>query len=292
MSLTRFTLLEVLRALQERQQFVLTQVRLADSGSGYEITVPEGTWLATTPTGRKELERSQDGYRWAAGGGLVVLDCTDRSVALVRHRDKSAPSYGDHWTLGSGLSSSVDEFMDPLRLAVREAVEEFVILTPQGILMPAFEDSGLTEAAFGAAGSSRVLRQPFERFATNRYVEAAASLPSVDGEKRLSVAFEGVEESRSYSGLVVVDKNTNGIDLLKPVRIKVPCALDELSLLDGEASREGKSLNAPVGCLPIEGTVLGREFAAVYQSGIRMDESEYRLDHATPVLKAFMNVMS
>jgi hypothetical protein len=276
------------KALVERRIFVITKCRLEATSTGYIVELREDLPLAINAGERKLFEQDRKAYRWAAGGGLIILQCLDQEVALVRLRDAKAPSYGDHWTLGSGLSSSLDEMSDPEKLAVREAVEEFLIATPGGVLIPIFPDEKLTAVAFGAVGSGRHVRLTAGvsgLLASSEYVEAKASFNSLKGECALSVKAGGAT-SPSFHGLVCVDNGTRGIDFLKLMRIEVPYELKDIAVYDGEDAN-GKPLNALVGCLvPKES-----RFVACFQNGTLMKESPSWNDKATPTLRSVLNAL-
>ncbi|MGB4076448.1 MAG: hypothetical protein WBK28_01955, partial [Minisyncoccia bacterium] len=194
----------MLSALQHRKQMFLVQVQLQEVVDGYEIRVDRNARVATTAASRKRFEQDRTSWRFAAGGGLLILDCKDRSVALVRYRDSAAPSYANHWTLGSGVSSSVEELADIERTVVREACEEFIIATPAGVVIPTFDDARLDQVAYGAVGTTREARSrpgiP-SVLATDHYVEIKASFEPLADEKTL-VVFLPDAAPRSYTGIV------------------------------------------------------------------------------------------
>jgi hypothetical protein len=266
------------------------KARWRKSSGGYRILVSKETAFAVLPEERKAFENPQQTlWRVGAGGGMMVLHCTDCSVALMRYRDKGAPSYGDHWTLGSGLTSSVEEIVNPLHAAVRECIEEFGVVTPRGIVIPTFGDDELDGLVRGAVRSSAFLHQKaaLKGFDTDVYLSAEASFEMTPGEETLTVAFEDAGETSSV-GIIAIDPNTRGIDLLKVIGVRVPFRLDEIAVVDGEEDRHGKALNAPVGCMKIDNLAPGRQFDAVFQHGERQDPSEFVLKNMTPVLKALV----
>lgn len=252
----------------------LVQASLQETAEGYAIHIDSRAPVATTPASRKRLEQDPSAWRFAAGGGLVILDCADRSVALVRYRDSGAPNYANHWTLGSGVSSSAEELTDLERVVVREACEEFIIATPQGVALPTFSIDRLDQVSYGAVGTSHDARTRLgadSPFATDRYLEVAASFEELPEDKTLSV-FLPDEEPATYRGRVYIDPGTRGIDLLKRIRIAIPFRFDELSFLDGEEGPNGESIDSEIGCLPIEASGIGRTLIACWKNGKRTNE--------------------
>lgn len=275
-------------ALIARRNFFLVQASLEQNDTDVLVRISENARIATTPAQRKQFERDGSGWRFAAGGGLVVLDCYDRSVALVRKRDSGAPSYANHWTLGSGLSGSLDEFIRPDDLAVREATEEFIVAGPKGILIPTFEDDDHNEASYGAVSSSQEMIELSGvggLFSTRQYEAVDAHTDSHPRDRNLCIFF-GDEVIEPVRGIVAVDANTRGVDLLKVIRLKIPYLFSEIVILDGEEDREGRPLNAPIGCLAFNGLPKG-EFVDVFQSGERLENYEPWNNRMTPVLAHF-----
>lgn len=286
-----FDMISLIKAIQARRGFMLVQGTLEKVPNGYRVLIPKETAFAVLPEERKAFEdpKEQTLWRVGAGGGLMVLHCTDCSVALMRYRDKGAPSYGDHWTLGSGLTSSVEEIVNPLHTAVRECVEEFGVVTPRGIIIPMFGDDELDGLVRGAVRSSAFLHQKaaLKSFDADTYLSAEASFEAVSGEETLTIAFEDAGET-SVAGVISIDPNTRGIDLLKVIGVKVPYRLDEIAIVDGEEDKHGKALNAPVGCMDINNLVSDRQFDAVFQHGERQDPAGFVLKNMTPVLRTLI----
>lgn len=285
-----FDMISLIKAVQARRGFMLVQGMLEQVPGGHRVLVPRETAFAVLPEERKAFENPQQTlWRVGAGGGMVVLHCTDCSVALMRYRDKGAPSYGDHWTLGSGLTASVEEIVHPLHTAVRESVEEFGVVTPRGIVIPTFGDDELDGLVRGAVRSSAFLHQKaaLKGFDADVYLSAEASFEMTAGEETLTVAFEGAGET-SAVGVVSIDPNTRGIDLLKVIGVKVPYRLEEIAVVDGEEDRHGKALNAPVGCMDMRNLTPGRQFDVVFQHGERQEPEGYVLKNMTPVLRTLI----
>ncbi len=277
----------LIKAVQDRCGFLLVQGLLEKEPNGWRVLIPEKTKFAALPEERRAFEQDKGSWHVGAGGCLMVLHCTDVSVALMRYRDAGAPSYGDHWTLGSGLTASIEEIVRPLHVAVRECIEEFGVVTPRGIVIPTFGDDELDGIVRGAVRSSDFLHQKatLKDFEADSYLSAEASFRKVPGEETLTVAFEGVGET-STAGILAIDPNTRGIDLLKIIDVKIPYRLAEIAIVDGEEDKYGRALNAPIGCMNIENLVPGRQFDAVFQHGQQQDSTGYVLKNMTPPLRA------
>lgn len=285
-------MLSLVRAIQDRRGFFLAQARLEATETGHRVTVMQDAQFATTPEERKSFERDPKHWRYAAGGGLMVAHCRDASYALMRYRDAGAPSYGDHWTSGSGLSSSVEDMVNPIRLVVREAIEEFGIVTPKGIVLPAFGDDKIDGVVRGAVRSSVFLHKVAKLAGrdTGTYVSANTRFEPIAGEEALTVAFEGAGETTEH-GLVVIDPNTRGIDLLKVIGVTISCDFADLIIVDGEENKKGESLNGVVGAIKLENLAQGRPLDAVFQHGERQDVAGYVLKNMTPVLRATVEAL-
>lgn len=282
----------LLSALFARRAFLLTQASLAGSqAEGFAVTIKQPLTVAIDPGGRKQFEQDRSLYRFAAGGGLVILKCLDRTVGLVRYRDPGAPSFGDTWTLGSGLSSSVEELMKPYLLACRGGIEEFIVAGPNGVLIPVFAKSPeLTPVAFAAVGSGRHIRTQAGcggYLGLDRCQEVEADVVLLPGSSKMTISFEGTEGSSSCEGLVVVDEGTRGIDLLYAYVLHVPYELAEIAIYDGEEDRKGAPLNAPVGCLQFSDDLkCGGNFVTVFQNGGIMENHPSFNGRMTPPLAA------
>ncbi len=285
-------MLKLIRAVQDRRGIFLTQANLEETTTGHRVVIPQDAQFATLPEERKAFERDSKHWRFAAGGALMVLHCTDGSYALMRYRDAGAPSYGDHWTLGSGLSSSVEDMVHPLRLAVRECIEEFGIVTPAGILLPTLGDDTLDSVVRGAVRSSKFLHDAatLAGFNIGTYVSAEARFEFVRGEEVLTIVFEGAGETTERA-LIVVDSDTRGIDFLKVIGVIVPWSFAELVIVDGEEDRKGDSLDGVVGAMKIENLVQDQPFDAVFQHGERQDAEGYLLENMTPPLRAVVEAL-
>ena len=288
----QFNLRRQLEAIAARQSMMLMGVHFDEET--FTVTFPEEPCFAMNKAGRRALERGQtldpSLWRWAAGGGLMVLDCLDVSAALVRYRDKGAPSHGDTYTPGSGLASSVDDMVNLPKLALRELGEETPFAGPNGFIVPVLGDAELDAVMFSAIGSARSiirdyqLDDPFR----DKFETAPAAFMPLSDEREITITSVYSDLEVKHRGLIVVDRNTRGIDFLKVLRVQVSYNLDELQVFDGEEAG-GKSLNSIVGALRVDGNRLVPEFVQAWQGGKTVPASFDK--RAAPVLQALFNAL-
>ena len=282
----------LLNAQAMRAQMLLVQAGLEKKNGGYIVTIPADSTLTTTGAGRKQLESPQNTrWRWAAGGGLIMLRCLDQTVALTRFRDPGAPSYGGHYTLGSGLSGSIRELLFPVELAIREAVEEFIIATPSGLAVPFFANIKYDRAAFGAVASGKNLIRQQEGlpsvFSAGNFLltETTFAEPTKIPEEELEVRFEK-EVSACSKGIIALDEGTRGIDILRLIILRLPFRLDEIAIFDGEADRQERPLNGEVVCFSVENGKVTKKIAAAFQTGKRIAVPNRDIRYTPPLKKA------
>lgn len=292
-----FTLENLLHAEVLHAQMLLALANLEVTENRYSVTIPVNTRITTTAQGRKAFESQREHWRWGAGGLLIVLSLNDCEVALTRYRDAGAPSYADHYTLGSGLSASVREFRYPMETAIREGVEEFVVATPGGLMVPMVEgvDRETKNLAMLTAMANWVLIDGVpglpSNFSDRRALFCAAKFADTLPEADVAFSFEGVEEETVSRALVVVDEGTRGIDLLKVLTVEVPYRLEDISILDGELNRGGQSLNGEVVCFAMEGGKFTWDVLAAFKSG-RLITPTSKSRRATPPLKGVIDAMN
>ena len=185
-----------------------------------------------------EKQLSKLGYfRWAAGGvGIKIVTSDDKSVLITVRKDKNAPSYAGHDTIGAGLSSNEKEWLYPLCTALREGMEEIIIKDKDKIIYPKFSD-----ILYGMSYDIRCITQQNKAISNYRNILGSCELKGVsakfidfgDYKKRLTVRFRDQEEI-TPNILVNMDSGCGGIDVMTVIEINVESTLDELVLLDGE----------------------------------------------------------
>jgi hypothetical protein len=270
-----------------------------------------------------ENDPNPEFWRWGAAGTLTIIHCKNGSFALVRHRDAGAPSWGDHWTLGSGLSGPDDDLSQPTHTAVREGLEEVRIATripkndprDQGVIQPVFggkENEELDNIASDAVSGNEMddtdesVPPEFRRtndFASDHRVRVGANFYKAPGEQTLEVEHEdGSKPTTSQSGTLVVDPSTRGIDFMKVVEVDLTeYDMEELVFFDGEVDGKGKPINAFIGCVPVAKETdasgntryrMGTELARVQKGGQDVDPKEHSLEKMTPTLSKMYESMN
>lgn len=280
----------VLNAKVLRSQNLLVSAELYTDETRVHVTIPRNTQVVTSASGRKQLSAPNNSrWRWAAGGGLVIVKLNDATVALLRMRDTGAPSFSGHLTLGSGISSSYRELFYPTELAVREAFEEFLIATPDGIVLPVFGNDEVDRLSFGAvaSGLDLIKQKPelLQEFQTGHFVRAEARFLESPKERTISVQLEEGERAESH-GVIVLDPGTRGIDLIRLIEICLPHSIDQVAVFDGE------DLNG----IPLDSEVVlfdpqTRNIVRSYQTGKTIRGSA-ATDRMTPVTVEALNALS
>jgi|GEM_PF-3078148 len=285
--LVSLSIKELVGARALRQQQLLVSVEFRQEGNDGIVTIPHDAVVSTTGAGRRKLSAPNNSrWRWAAGGCFIVLRLNDARVGLMRLRDAGAPSFGGHYTLASGLSASARELLHPDELALREGCEEYAIATPDGIVIPSFGDPKLDAVTFGAAASvlDLIRQEPTlpPTFSSGRLVKRPASFLQSRNEGVLTASFHDDDDTVESRGIIVLDPNTRGIDLLRIVEVSIPVDFRHIAIFDGEDDR-GKPLNGEVACLDLDSR--GRSVAKAYRTGVEVTPSG-DLGKMTPILKA------
>lgn len=284
----------LLQAHTLNRQFMLVLADMEKDAQGnIKVSVLPDSQIAITGAGRKQFETQKKRWRWAAGGAFMILQLKDCAVGLTRYRDKGAPSWGDHYTLGSGLSAELDELLHPLRLALREGVEEFLIATPEGRVVPRLEGA-YSKLVMTTALANWTLVEGLtglpELFTVPKAYVAPAELVALPQERHMDVSLDDM--GSASRGLIVLDEGTRGIDIVTVMKVDLSrFALDEISILDGETNREGKSLNGEVVCFLMRGEKFAWFPAMAFQNGHKMNASSHSRN-ATPVLRAVIDALS
>ncbi|TAK58386.1 hypothetical protein EPO14_03485 [Patescibacteria group bacterium] len=295
-------------ARREGAPFAMVVLDYEKTEKGHRMTVPAKTEAAVTSAGRKEFEHLPEGKLWMAGGLLLILKCKDVSIALVRQRDSGAPSYPEHWTLGSGMPSPDDVPSAPWKTAAREGIEEFIIATADGVIQPVFNVSELDAIAGHAVSESDAIRTDPdfahlpEVLKTDWKVHTPASFFKAPTEEEVEVVYEdGSIPATTQSGVLAFDPKASGVDFLKIVEVDMSqYALNEVSIFDGE-THNGKSLNGADGCLKVTERVDGNgqrqlrltnEFVAVYKDGVQQDLAPYQCEKMTVPLATMFKALN
>lgn len=290
-----FNLGNVGKAISEDAPLLIALADIRVEGYQVHVHVPWETSMGLTGTGRKILEADDSGLRrYPAGGGTYILNLLDGTFALARYRDIGAPTWKEHFTPGSGLGSSLHEIYQPLSLVEREMAEEFLILTPDGILIPNPNFSKIMcWAAMGSLNLIDKLPQLPPAFGQKKIYLAdpyRISPRQVSEQEVMVTIGEGDQASTTRFNALVDLEDPHGVDFLKIVGFDLPYRLEDLVFFDGETKKEGESLNGEVVCLWVENGRITKKIAAAFQDGKRIPivEREFK---ATLPLKALMNAL-
>jgi hypothetical protein len=239
------------------------------------VEADDGTIDPTaTKEDRKALESSGK-YRWAAGGCAFVLALKDARVLVTIFRDGGAPSYALHNTLSSGLSTCVEELVDPTLVAMREGYEEIQVFLKNGMRLAPELGQGSWPA-------------------NERYLPANVPSHDITPEKSIwnitvdcSTLSPTLVERRA---LVNLDKQTGGIDLLYVIEMDLRLYnLSEIYIKDGEL--DGK-LDRIIELFELEDNGTLGDIVVAYKSGKPITpepRDEYRF---TPVLQEVVTALA
>ena len=271
-------------------------IGIDDPDRALEVTIPETAPAIMHKSGRDIIENPNkySGYRWAAGGSVMVLRLKNGQRVLVcGMRSKGIKSYPGHLTIASGLSSGIHEMLYPMRIVWREGFEEQLIVTPDGWVTPYIQDKGTFSdpAGFGyeihhiLQGTARL----FENLRGVPSTSAWATQLSLRGTRDVKV-HSSHHPTTTTNALVNIDPNTNGIDLLMAFEVDLSkYTIDELTIFDGEIGGDRRSLNRTMVAaeltdeMEFTGTVL-----AAWSKGKRIDFDESDVPR-TPVLQEVIN---
>lgn len=275
-------------------QMFITEADIEQDARSFRVRIPPGARIATTRDERWVLaDKANPRWRWSAGGALVMLHCQDAAIGLLQMTEASNPVWPRCLTAATGLANGVAEWLRPRRL-LREAFEEIIIATPQGLIVPHFGDEELDSIAMSAIGSAtavvRRMRELPERFSQTRLQLADASLIPLRGEKDLVVEVED-RVHESGVGLPVIDPSTRGIDIMSAVAINLPgYGLDDIAVLHGEWLGT-KPADSEIVCVELDGSYRPATVACAFKTG-RAIYAEYDLSRMTPVLRQTLDALS
>lgn len=186
-------------------------------------------------------------WRWAAGGVLIVYQQAGQKFLALALRNTSAPSFGDHLTLTSGLSSSFEEFFNPTSLAIREGTEETAMVVGNQLailsLDPAFEEIAWS-----------VFEKQLTRARKFKWVKVGKAPLYVDAEfietKEQKLEIVHGERVSCHQGIICLDPKTRGVDLLKIIQVNLSAG-SEVIFFDCEDTETGP-LNQEIVVFPLE----------------------------------------
>lgn len=208
---------------EQKNLFYLTIVKLEKEGDRIRIILDSDPKIGISGADRKlfsdpKAEFAQNGYyRWAAGGMLNIFRQGKSQKIVLALRDSGAPSFGGYLTLASGLSASFAEFFNPIRLAVREGLEETACAVDGKIIIPRFSED-YEEISWNVFEFQRRRLENLSKTISPEPLYVPAVLKG--GGTTVEIV-QGGRVSQS-SGIVNIDLLTRGIDFLKILKIDLP----------------------------------------------------------------------
>lgn len=252
-------------AIRERQDFLVVRVEMELKGNIFHIFVPENenALTAFNKGTRFWLERHGEnkGYwRWPAGGCALFVQCSDGKEALLTvYRSSSAPVNPNTETIGSGLGTNENEIAFPLRTAVREGVEEIIMVAKDQIFYPE-----ITNDFFGfnieLQAIARTGARLFPEFRDAKTKAVSSKFIKFPDSRIIRVHWRG--EEYTTNALFNIKENIRGLDVLTALKIKLPCGLDELVCRDGEVAG-GNPLDRSIRAYEVlDGRITGKVIAS------------------------------
>ncbi|MFZ2970650.1 MAG: hypothetical protein WA063_05870 [Minisyncoccia bacterium] len=240
-------------AIEKREAIYMVPVKkLTKIGNLVKIAISDNPPCAGKRDERQAFESHPDPnfWRWTAGGAAIVirsLDPNDDSgyaySLLALLRDAGAITYANHTTLSTGLGCSLDEIKLPI-LTIREAFEELIIKTPDGIICPFLKDDVLNKKIDikSIVKIGMELREETKNFSLVK--TPASILRDLPGEREIEVFWRG-ETSTCY-GLWIEDRGVHGLDVVQIITIDLCHELKDLQIFDGEIIGKKNLLNRKI----------------------------------------------
>lgn len=240
-------------AIEKREAIYLVPVEnIERSGKLVRIKISDNPVCAGKKDERQAFEFNPDPsfWRWPAGGAAIIIRTFDPKSKsgyayslLTLLRDEGAVTYANHATLSTGLGCSTEEIKMPM-LILREAFEELVIKTPEGIVCPFFDEDD-QNSKIDIESIVRIGMDLRTETKDLKLIKTRASvLKGLPGEKEIEVEWR--REKNTCRGLLVEDKGVHGLDVLQVVMISLDCRSDELEIFDGEVIGKKNLLNREI----------------------------------------------
>lgn len=279
-----------IEALRKRETIYMVSVQeLIENENTVVVKIPDDPEVAFNKVTRNILEKAGTEWRWPAGGAAIIIRTSDGAFLLSLLRDKGAPTYGGHTTLSTGLGGCKEELENPLQIG-REAIEEIIIATPHGVIVPTFDINPFGESIdiksivkIGADLRPETQNLPL--------VEASARIIRLPGEKEVRVVWK--DKTSVCKGLVVIDKGVRGIDILQVAEIDLGnVSLKNLKIYDGEIAG-GNPLNRDLIVYKLDKKTLNPtgEIVGRYSSGKFSVPPEGTNFPQTPVLREIFKAL-
>lgn len=271
--LPSFSIEEIIKAIVKRKQMLIVKVdaEIDEKKKTLNIKIPENTIVATTLKERRFLEKENSFWRWPSGSLAIILKLENVKVFLAVHRDKKAPSYPEYDTLGSGMGASLDEIVFPENCAIREGLEEFIIVTPKGIVVPEINLRSLSIEAIKEA-NLKILNQyknlPNIFHNQQSYTVKTKFIENNLSQYKIKVSYDGENIGQTFKSAICFDKKTNGIDILKIIEIDLrKFKLNQIAIVDGEDTESDTPLDRIINCYEIKRGKLTGKIIASFKNG-------------------------
>jgi hypothetical protein len=263
-----------LQALEAREYYLLVAADAVYTPGILSVQIPNDALVATNNKERILLEaiqrRRKNGVVWCAAGTGIILSLPDCQVLLAVHRDSGALVYPDLDTIGSGMAGSQAELYYPLQTALREAFEEFLILTPGGVVIPRFTSD---QFGFSMTIQDVILEGMRHQIEIRKQplFGAFARIVNLAGEKMIYIRH--LNQVRHCNAIICLDPGGCRYDLMKAIEIILPYRLRELKIFDGELGGDSQALGRDIKAYKLSkkgvpsGRVLGEWRSGKFRSG-------------------------
>jgi hypothetical protein len=278
--LPSFSIEEIIKAIVKRKQMLIVKVEaeIDEKKKTLNIKIPENTIVATTPKERRLLEKEASFWRWPAGSLAIILKLKDTKIFLAVHRDKEAPSYPEYDTLGSGMGASLDEIVFPENCAIREGLEEFIIVTSKGIVVPEINLRDLSIEAIKEANLkilNRYKNLPKIFHNQQSYAVKTKFIEKNLPQYKIKVSYDEENIGQIFKSAICFDRKTNGIDILKIIEIDLrEFNLNQIAMVDGEDTENDTPLDRTINCYEIKRGKFTGKIIASFKAGKRVNLPE------------------
>jgi hypothetical protein len=209
----------------------IEEAELTEVGSRIylDIRLPENPVVAVDRDGRKLMENGADhdwlreqlsefergGHariatpenplRWSAGG-LLHTDA-NRYLVMIK-KDENAPSFPGYQTSATGLSQSIEEWREPLRVVLREGFEEIVYFNEGIVLVP------IVQNVSAKIFPKDVIRRSLREIGIREYEEITVPVEYRTDTDTVVRVYHKNDLLSETCGVVSIDPETSGITVL------------------------------------------------------------------------------
>jgi len=185
--------------------------------------------------------------------------------------------------LGSGMGASLDEIVFPENCAIREGLEEFIIATPRGILVPKINLRNLSIEAIKEANLKILNRYKNLLKIFHNQQSYAVKTKFIEGnlpQYKIKVSYDKENIGQTFESAICFDEQTNGIDILKIIEIDLKeFKLNQIAIVDGEDTENDTPLDRIINCYEIKRGKFGGKIIASFKNGKRIDPPEGIFPH-------------